>query len=178
MWSKQDFFCWAHHHHHKIWKIGVYFNKRKHCNLGSWEDIWDIKHRHINISFLKLTIQKRVGTCFSVFTIIIGKWLHYFQELFGYYLTCKHKVLQHATSCHILLRCREHGVVLIERGQTVAGSSTNLYSSVLRRGEAAESLCQSSSCTTDCNYLAWFWPGLALHYCVPTHCRVPSACCH
>lgn len=63
-------------------------------------------------------------------------------------------------------------------GQTVAGGSDHHCTSLLWSGEAAESLCQISSCTTDCNYLAWFWPGLAHHYCVPTHRPVPSACCH
>lgn len=63
-------------------------------------------------------------------------------------------------------------------GQTVAGGSAHHCTSLLWRGEAAENLCQISSCTTDCNYLAWFWPGLAFRYCVPTHRPVPSACCH
>lgn len=73
---------------------------------------------------------------------------------------------------------REHRLVLIETGQTVAGCKAHHCSPLLRRGEAAESPCQISSCTTDCNYLAWFWPGLALHYCVPACRPVPSACCH
>lgn len=67
--------------------------------------------------------------------------------------------------------------MLIETGQTLAGPSAHHRSSLLWIGKAAESLCQISSCTTDCNYLAWFWPGLALHHCVPTHRPVPSAQC-
>lgn len=39
-------------------------------------------------------------------------------------------------------------------------------------------MCQLSSCTTDRSCLAWFWPGLSLHYSVPGHHPGPSACSH
>lgn len=50
--------------------------------------------------------------------------------------------------------------------------------SPLWRREEAEIMCQLSSCTTDRSCVAWFWPGLSLHYCVPGHYPGPSACSH
>lgn len=124
-----------------------------------------------------------------IFTTISNKWHGPVQEtlsevvrrLRGPFnkakLKAKYNILM--TEAYVaLVWGKVNWILLIETRRTVAGPSAHHCRSLLRTGDAAESLCQASSCTTDCNYLAWFWPGPARHYCVPTHHRVPSACCH
>lgn len=76
------------------------------------------------------------------------------------------------------LRAEGNRTHIIETRQTVAGPWAHRWCLLLGRKETIEGPCQLSSCTTDCNYLAWFWPGLGRYSSVPTQYRVPSSWCH